>query len=114
MNYEDTLNQLNEQLKDLQVDYVDLTLIHFPFHSDGTPFTPEGRDIQWKALEYALINKKTRAIGVSHFCKKHIDLLLKKAKITPALNQVEYHVGMGSSGCNANDDRDYMLKLGIT
>lgn len=57
---------------------------------------------------------KTRAIGVSHFCKNHIEVLMKTAEIKPALNQVEYHIGMGTAGPNATDGIEFDKEHGIT
>ena len=55
---------------------------------------------------------KTRSIGVSHYCKRHLDDILEIATITPAVNQVEFHVGMGTASSNATDDREYFEKKG--
>ena len=90
------------------LNYVDLLLLHFPFTAEGKNFTVEGRAEQWRAMEDMLELGSTRAIGVSHFCKHHLDELLKTARVKPALNQVEYHIGMGSAGVNATDDKEYM------
>ena len=56
------------------------------------------RQEQWKALEDSLKAGKTRAIGVSHFCERHLMDIMEIATIKPAINQVEFHIGMGSAG----------------
>lgn len=65
-------------------------------------------------MESLVRSGKTRSIGISHFCKKHIVELMKTAEIKPALNQVEYHIGMAKAGGNATDDKDFDQEMGIT
>jgi hypothetical protein len=89
-----TLTQHEETLKKLGVAYVDLLLVHFP----GT-FTPSGavigsraaRQEQWRALEELVDSGAARAIGVSHYCKRHLQDILDIAKVPVAVNQVQYH-----------------------
>ena len=45
--------------------------------------------------------------------RRHIEDLLEIATITPAVNQVEFHVGMGSAAANATDDRAWLRAQGI-
>merc|ERR1712086_1230896 len=61
------------------------------------------RQEQWKAMEAFQNAGKTKAIGVSHYCERHIDDILEIATIRPAVNQVEFHVGMGLQNLNATD-----------
>eukprot|EP00494_Astrolonche_serrata_P026040 UN26301 len=104
----------NDNLDKLGLAYVDLLLTHFP---DTMSQHPEGgkarRQEQWKALEMLWSQGKTRAIGTSHFCRKHMEDILEIATIKPAVNQVEYHFGMGSAGHLADDDRTWMESQGI-
>merc|ERR1711871_1428943 len=72
------------------------------------------RQQQWRAMEKIHSEGKARAIGTSHFCRRHMEDVLKIAKVKPAINQVEFHIGMGSSGGNATDDRSFMESHGIT
>ena len=55
---------------------------------------------------------------MSHYCKRHIDDILEVATVTPAINQVQFHVGMGAAspggGANATDDREYDGTVGVT
>ncbi|KAH9324327.1 hypothetical protein KI387_004505, partial [Taxus chinensis] len=69
-------------LQDLQLDYIDLYLMHWP-HGD-IPST-------WKAMEKLVDTGKVRAIGLSNFSAKKIQDLLAYAKVVPAVNQVERH-----------------------
>lgn len=69
----------------LRVDYIDLYLIHYPYPN----FV-----YYWKQMENLYQSKKVRAIGVSNFGVKDLDLLRKESSIIPAVNQVEmspYH-----------------------
>ncbi len=72
----------NQSLKNLQLDYVDLYLMHFP--------VPE-RNKSWKVMERIYKSGKAKVIGVSNFTIRHLKELLEKADIIPAVNQVEFH-----------------------
>eukprot|EP00940_MAST-03C_sp_MAST-3C-sp2_P002028 g2028.t1 len=117
LNRSRTFEEHADNLKKLQLDYVDLLLVHFP-----CLISPEGdlsgskamRQEQWKAMEELHEQKKARAIGISHYCRRHLDDILEIARIKPAINQVEFHIGMGSAGPNATDDREYLESKGIT
>jgi diketogulonate reductase-like aldo/keto reductase len=73
---------LENSLRKLNVDYVDLYLIHFP--------VPERRQ-SWRILEILQAQGKTRSIGVSNFTIKHLTDLLGDCETVPAVNQVEFH-----------------------
>ena len=93
--------------------YIDLMLIHFPATWGGLGGKVL-RQAEWKALEAFAKAGKAKSIGVSHYCRKHLDDILEIATITPAVNQVQYHVGMGTAGPNGTDDKDYMKAKGVT
>jgi diketogulonate reductase-like aldo/keto reductase len=78
--YESTLNAFERSLKRLQLDYVDLYLIHQPF---GDVYG------EWRAMEELYQQGKVRAIGVSNFQPDRIMDLMVHNKITPAVNQIE-------------------------
>ena len=70
---------IEESLRKLQTDYIDLLLIHQPFNDYyGT----------WRAMEEAYKAGKVRAIGVSNFLPHHLEPLLK-TEVAPMVNQVE-------------------------
>lgn len=74
---------IDESLRKLQSDYVDLLLIHQPFNDYyGT----------YRALEEAYKAGKARAIGVSNFYPDRFIDLAKFCEIKPAVNQMETHV----------------------
>ena len=118
--YNQSLAAFDENLVQLETSYVDLTLLHSPpcipnsSWADPNCMWPDQPDAvypqhcncraeepctmmqqQWAALEKRYKEKKTRAIGVSNFCRPCLECLAKTATITPAINQLQFHVGMG-------------------
>jgi len=73
----------------LGLDYVDLMLIHSP--SSNCKTTQE----QWRALEDFYAAGKAKAIGVSNYCLSSFACISETQKVMPAVNQIEYHIGMG-------------------
>ena len=92
--------------------YVDLMLTHFPASWSG-----EGgkamRQQQWKAMEAWAKVGKAKAIGISHYCKRHLDDVLEIATEPVSLNQVQYHVGMGQQNATYTHDPEYMRSKGV-
>ncbi|MDR4162815.1 aldo/keto reductase, partial [Bacillus paranthracis] len=81
--YEETIAAYEESLKKLELDYLDLYLVHWPV---------EGKyKDTWRALETLYKEKRVRAIGVSNFQVHHLQDVMKDAEIKPMINQVEYH-----------------------
>jgi 2,5-diketo-D-gluconate reductase A len=78
--YEGTISAFENSLKRLQVDYIDLYLIHQPF---GDVYG------EWRAMEELYQQGKVRTIGVSNFPPDRIMDLMIHNKITPAVNQIE-------------------------
>jgi len=93
----EALSAAQENLEDLQLEYVDHLMTHFPADFDVTPSrsSREARQEEWLVLESIYYDGKARSIGMSHYCPSHIDDVLDIASVQPAINQVEYHVGSG-------------------
>lgn len=77
-----------QSLKKLDVDRVDLYLIHKPFWKGVTDEQIQSR---WAELEAIQASGRATSIGVSNFLQNHLEALLKTAKVVPAINQIEYH-----------------------
>jgi len=72
-------------LEKLQLDYVDLYLIHWPSPKRGLALE------SWEALQEIAESGRARAIGVSNFKPHHLEPLLATASVIPAVNQIEFH-----------------------
>jgi len=82
-DYKTTLAAYEVSLEKLQTDYLDLYLIHWPKGK---------RSVEtWKAMEEIYEQGKVKAIGISNFLVHHLEEFLPECKITPAVNQVEFH-----------------------
>jgi methylglyoxal/glyoxal reductase len=81
--YESTLAAFEESRKKLELEYIDLYLIHWPVKGKFKE--------TWKALEKLYKDGWVRAIGVSNFQVHHLEDLLDDCEIVPMVNQVEYH-----------------------
>merc|ERR1712007_161365 len=98
--YSDTAKVLAGNLKDLNVTYVDLVIIHFPPKMSmlmrTCSFACQQVKDQWRAMEEFYFSGKARSIGVSNYCPSCFKCLDGAAKVYPMVNQVGYHIGMGN------------------
>ena len=86
--YEATKEALDASLSRLQLDYLDLYLIHWPNPVNMRNEWQEKNANSWRAMEEALSEGKVRAIGVSNFREHHLNALLKTASVKPTVNQI--------------------------
>lgn len=105
--YDDVLWSLEDSLKNLQLDYVDLYLVHWPIAAEKDEnhqpkLGPDGKYIileeltknpeeTWRAMEKIYESGKARAIGVSNWRIEGLEHLNKIAKVKPQVNQIEVH-----------------------
>ncbi len=91
--YEETLKAFDASLKRLDLDYLDLYLIHWPRPLAFRDTYQEANRETWRAFEHLLEKGYVRAIGVSNFLPVHMEALLKSARVVPMVNQIEFHPG---------------------
>ena len=77
-----TLSAIDKMLKRLDLDYIDLVLLHFPYNDYMGAY---------KDLEKAYEQGKVKSIGISNFENQKLEELCDVAKVKPVLNQVELH-----------------------
>lgn len=80
--YENTLKAFQKSLDNLQVDYLDIYLIHQPYSNYYD---------SWKALEKLYEDGKVKMIGVCNFSNERFVDLYMNARIKPMINQIEIH-----------------------
>ena len=84
--YDQTLHAFGKSAGKLGVDRIDLLILH-----QALPARFDLTQEAYRALETLLADGRVRAIGVSNFMPEHLDALLSKATVVPAVNQVEVH-----------------------
>ena len=94
--YEDAKQGIDETLKKMGLDYLDMTIIHSPQPWDKVNQCDdryvEGNRAAWKALEDAYKEGKLRAIGVSNFQISDLKNLMETCEIKPMVNQILCHI----------------------
>ncbi|GME86260.1 unnamed protein product [Ambrosiozyma monospora] len=105
-NWNNPERSIDESLKRLGLDYVDLVLQHWPLtfkaDAEGNPIVKDGNSVldesgdylvTWKKLIelYKKDSKKVRSIGVSNYTVEYLKRLLKETDVVPVVNQVELH-----------------------
>ncbi len=92
--YEKAMAAFEQTLTDLQTDYLDLYLIHWPANETQFPDTwAELNAGTWRAFEEIYKSGKAKSIGVSNFNINHLEALFETAEIKPMVNQIEIHPG---------------------
>lgn len=95
------ISNVEKSLKELDMDYIDLYLIHFPLE------TNEENLRVWRVLETFVDKGLIKSIGVSNFNQEQLAYLLEHARIKPVLNQFQSYPGKHQQSlidyCKAND-----------
>ena len=94
-SYEAAVASIDQSLKTMGLDYIDLMIIHSPkpwmeFHKEDA--YADGNREAWRALEEAYKAGKLRAIGVSNFEKEDLDNILESCTVKPMVNQILAHI----------------------
>ena len=128
LSHDAVLRQAQESLANLQLDYIDCLLIHwpvpmknvgkspseqpFPLDSNGNPLYDDSVDIHnetWPALEECFKRGWAKSIGVSNYSTQQIEDLMKVAKIKPVVNQVESTPFLAQSKLKAVCDKHNII-----
>ena len=87
--YDKTMAGFEKSMKNLDIDYLDLYLIHWPNPRIYRDTWQKTNAETWKAFEELYEAGRIKSIGISNFRPHHIDELMKTAKITPHVNQIK-------------------------
>ena len=99
-SYENAEQTVMQSLANLQTDYIDLILLHWPFANYYAA---------WRVLEKLYAEGKVRAIGVSNFEPDQLLDLIAYNKIVPAVNQIETNLY-----CRRSTERSWMDKKQVS
>jgi len=95
--FDDALRAFDESLERLDLDFVDLYLIHWPCPR-------QDRYVEaWRALERIHESGRARSIGVSNFHAHHIDRLIEETGVVPVVDQVELHPNVPQEALRASN-----------
>ena len=94
--YESAADSINETLRKMGFDYIDMMIIHSPqpwreVNQSENRYFKENRQV-WKAMEDAVKTGKVKTIGVSNFLKEDIENILSYCEFRPAINQILAHI----------------------
>jgi 2,5-diketo-D-gluconate reductase A len=84
--YQRAIRAFDASLRRLGIDYVDLYVLHWPMPNDF-----EATIGAYKAVEKVLRDGRARAIGVCNHKPPHLDALISRSDVVPAVNQIELH-----------------------
>lgn len=106
--YNEALEAIEESLQKLQLEYIDLYLIHWPNPlPHRTRWQDRNKEV-WRAMEEYYRKGKIKSIGVSNFLVKHLESLTQEAVVYPQVNQLFITPGMVN-----NEIIDYCKKNNI-
>lgn len=107
MGYTQVKQAFERTLNRLQMDYLDLYLIHWPKASEDDNTWKERNLETWRAMEELYLEGKIKGIGLSNFLPHHIDNILNNCKIKPLVDQLEIHPGysqeVATAYCKSKD-----------
>lgn len=110
MGYDNAKQAIERTLDRLQMDYLDVYLIHWPRqNSDSTP--EEWKKLQketYKAMEEMVDQGMIKAIGLSNFLPHHLDNIFSFCNVAPVVDQLEFHLGYTQEKA-----RSYAMEKGI-
>lgn len=106
--YDKTMAAFEGTMKRLDMEYLDLYLIHWPIPADFRDSWKEANAGSWKAFEELYSAGRIRSIGVSNFHPRHIKALMETAAVTPMVNQIRL-----CPGDTQDEVVDYSRSLGI-
>lgn len=101
--YHEAMNQIQESLYSMGLDYLDLYLIHWPNPKEDKYVEA------WQAMIDAQKAGLIRSIGVSNFEPEHIDRLIKETGVSPVVNQVELHPYWSNKAVREYDDQHHII-----
>jgi 2,5-diketo-D-gluconate reductase A len=98
--YDSALRAFDASLRRLGFDYIDLYLLHWPVPTDF-----DATVAAYKAAEKILADGRARSIGVSNFQPQHLESLIRRTGVVPAVNQIEVHPYFANSAARAASTR---------
>ena len=113
-SYNKAFRGFDKSMRNLDLYYIDLYLIHWPANKVRYKNPSEVKAVTWKALEELYEDGRVRAIGVSNFLPHHIEELKKSAKVLPMVNQIELHVGYMQEGVVAYNENNGIVTEGYS
>ncbi len=93
LGYKQTKMAFESSLRKLDLDYIDLYLIHWPANAINYSDWQKTNAETWRAMEELQAEGKIKSIGVSNFWQEHLEALFQTAKVMPSVNQIEFHPG---------------------
>ncbi|MDR2356785.1 MAG: aldo/keto reductase [Oscillospiraceae bacterium] len=109
--YDETMAAFEGTMRRLEMDYLDLFLVHWPNPAATRERWREANAGTWRAFEELYAAGRVRAIGVSNFRSHHFNALFETARLTPQVNQILLCPGETQDGVRAYcDERGILLE----